>query len=236
MNKLLAFQGNPEIKKKYLERLEMHHANDEIVKGGHWNNGKGCAVGCTLNGHNIHDYENKLGIPIELAYLEDNIFQGLENDIYKDFPIRFLSSININSNLEMIFYKFIYWMLIDKDYGIIQFENSKESIHIIKNIANLFDRKINRENIEKEEWVNAYNLSYGTNTSDSIYSASNCAASVCIPSYCCTAVDYATKAFSTNSPGADAKDYSAVPILMDASHKIRSKQADKLIELFKECH
>jgi hypothetical protein len=45
---LIAFHNDQKIKDKYLARVEAHRKADEIIKGKYWENGKGCAVGCTL--------------------------------------------------------------------------------------------------------------------------------------------------------------------------------------------
>lgn len=51
--KILAFFGDPKIKAKYLRRVKAHYKADEIIKGTYWENGKGCAVGCTIEGSDL---------------------------------------------------------------------------------------------------------------------------------------------------------------------------------------
>lgn len=87
MSALIAFHNNPAIKAKLLSDLEEHARLDRIVHGRYWQNGKGCAVGCTLHSMGVKDgqtsdhslYETKLGIPQVIARLEDRIFEGLGN-------------------------------------------------------------------------------------------------------------------------------------------------------------
>src|SRR5258708_19837426 len=149
---LQAFHNDPDIKKKYIDRLELHYAQDEIIKGIYWEKVKGCAVGCTIHDSNHKNYEEELGISRILAILEDNIFEELPNDIAKEFPLRFLKCIELLPDTSLVFYKFINWLLIDKNYGVIKFAKSENSINSIKNISNLFQRKINGENIEYKAW------------------------------------------------------------------------------------
>lgn len=73
-----AFLDNPKIKTKYVKRVREHYKADEIVQGYYWENGKGCAVGCTIEGNQHNRYETELGIPSELAYLEDALFEELK--------------------------------------------------------------------------------------------------------------------------------------------------------------
>ena len=63
-----AFHNNPAIKEKYLARVRAHAAADEIIKGQYWQNGRGCAVGCTIHSSSHKAYEDELGIPRFLIY------------------------------------------------------------------------------------------------------------------------------------------------------------------------
>ena len=116
---LIAFHGDEKIKEKYLNRLKKHYKLDEIIQGTGWENGKGCAVGCTLEKYEHSAYEQELGIPEELARLEDRIFEGLPNDKAKDFPLDFLSAINTGADLSKVAIKFKIWLLIDEKSGVI---------------------------------------------------------------------------------------------------------------------
>ncbi len=87
-----AFNNDQKIKEFYLSRIREHYKADEIIKGAYWENGKGCAVGCTIHSSNHEDYEKIFGIPISLARLEDSIFERLENSLAKEWPLKFLES------------------------------------------------------------------------------------------------------------------------------------------------
>lgn len=100
-----SFHNNPTIKAKYLERITAHEKADEIVKGIYWEEGKGCAVGCTVeksDGTQHSSFETELGLPEWLARLEDTIFEGLPNEEAKTFPRRFLEAINVGSDLTAV--------------------------------------------------------------------------------------------------------------------------------------
>ena len=89
------FHGDKKIKAKYLKRLKAHAKADEIIQGTGWRNGKGCAVGCTLENYEHKQYEVELGIPEWLAYLEDKIFEGLQKEDAMKFPVQFLSAVPV---------------------------------------------------------------------------------------------------------------------------------------------
>lgn len=97
-----AFLDSKEVQEKYLNRIRKHAKADEFAKGIYWENGKGCAVGCTVHSSDHSDYETELGIPKWVAKLEDRIFEGLPNARAKLWPVEFLESVNIGSDLNKI--------------------------------------------------------------------------------------------------------------------------------------
>ena len=116
MTELTAFHGKPEIKQKYLARLEEHHRLDHIVQGVRFEkNGetRGCAIGCTLDKYDHQAYETELGIPIWLALLEDCIFEGLPAKVAPQFAVDFLTSIQPRANLEPVRHRFCVFLMKD---------------------------------------------------------------------------------------------------------------------------
>jgi hypothetical protein len=110
---MLAFHNDPAIKEKYLNRVRLHEAQDEIIHGKYWERGKGCAVGCTVHSSSHKAFETELGIPIMLARLEDRLFEGMANGNSKQFPARFLNAITPGSDLSRVGWQFLYWLLTE---------------------------------------------------------------------------------------------------------------------------
>lgn len=108
---MIAYHGDESIKLNILGQLARHRAADEIVKGKYWENGKGCAVGCTLHSANHADYEARFGIPRMLARLEDCIFEGLPNGDAKAWPERFMSAVKPGADLSRVGWQFLHWLL-----------------------------------------------------------------------------------------------------------------------------
>ena len=106
-----AFHNDEKIKKKYLGRVAAHRKADELVQGATGQNGKGCAVWCTLNEYNHKAYETELGIPEWLARLEDTIFEGLPVKRAMKWPEEFLRAIKPGSNLETVKAQFMIFIL-----------------------------------------------------------------------------------------------------------------------------
>lgn len=110
---LIAYHGKPEIKAQYLTRVQAHAAADEIIHGKYWENGKGCAVGCTVHSSSHAAFETELGIPRMLARLEDTLFEGQRNGDAKTFPVRFLAAIHPGADLSRVSWKFLHWILTE---------------------------------------------------------------------------------------------------------------------------
>ena len=113
MTNLIAYHNDPDIKADILAQLNAHAAADEIVKGQYWEDGKGCAVGCTIHGDDHMEYEARFGIPMMLARLEDCIFEGMPNKEAKLWPMQFMDAIQPGSDLSLVGWKFLHWLITD---------------------------------------------------------------------------------------------------------------------------
>lgn len=165
-----AFHGDPKIKEEYLTRVRAHAAADEIVKGRFWENGKGCAVGCTIHGSKHSDYEILLGIPVELAYLEDSLFESISTIKAKKWPELFLQSIAVGADLSLVYSKFAVSVLGDKKRGCLLFANIERTRSAIHTVIALHQKKMAGEIISPETWdaaADAAKSSYTLSSSDS---------------------------------------------------------------------
>src|SRR5271168_4065880 len=108
---MIAYHGDVAVKEKYITRVMNHRLADELIHGVGWEDGKGCAVGCTLEAYDHVRYETELGVPQMLARLEDAIFEGLENGDAKLWPERFLSAIRPGTDLSLVGWKFLAWLV-----------------------------------------------------------------------------------------------------------------------------
>ena len=160
-----AFHNDPSIKGKYITRLNEHYKADEIVKGQYWENGKGCAVGCTIHS-NIHNkYESELGIPEDIAHLQDTIFESLPNELAKQFPLQFLSAIKVGADLKNVRNLFAIWMLTGKKYGVIKYAKDKK---VIQDVADALAKNLVTP-ASTEEWLKLMDNATATVYSDSKY-------------------------------------------------------------------
>ena len=150
-----AFHGDPKVKEKYLGRVKDHREADEIVKGQYWGDGKGCAVGCTIHGDDHLAYETELGIPAQLAHLQDWMFEHLPSEEAKDFPVDFLESIPVGADLKPVLNRFLHWLLVDPEDGIVQHaqdEGAERVKEAILAVAALHSRVIKGEEVPNVQW------------------------------------------------------------------------------------
>ncbi len=119
-----SYHNDQKVKDKYVLRMQKHIEMDELVQGTGWDifNAQGCAVGCTLNSYDHDAYETELGLPVWLAYLEDNLHEGVSQEYAKTFALNFLQAIPLglsDSDFNKINAKFL--ILLIKD-NLIQIE------------------------------------------------------------------------------------------------------------------
>jgi len=220
MNDLLSFHNNAEIKQEYLNRVKAHQAADEIIKGVYWENGKGCAVGCTIHGDNHAAYETELGIPRIIARLEDKIFEGLDNGEAKNFPLEFLEVIPVGVNLNNVWKKFFVWLLINKSDGVLRHVKTDSGREIIIRVAQLMERS-QWEVVPVKEWQEL------RSAADAAADAAAAAADAADAADAAAAADADAAAYAA----ADAADADAAAAARSARPQHYLKMKNKLLEL-----
>ena len=157
---MLAFLNDPAVKRTYLARVKAHAKADEIRHGYYWEHGKGCAVGCTIHGSDHSKYETELGIPRILAKLEDVLFERMNNGHAKEFPLQFLSAIQVGADLSNVWNQYAQWMLLDPEYGVIRFAKNENTKEAIERVGKMYGLAVEGKNPTKQEWNAAYDAAY----------------------------------------------------------------------------
>ena len=236
MQTLLSFHGKQEIKDYYVARVQAHYMADEIIQGVYWQEGKGCAVGCTIHGDDHGDYEGVLGIPRILARLEDRLFEGMTNSDAKEFPLAFIQAVPVGVDLTPVWKNFLVWMLVDPETGVIKHANNDEGKKAISDVAALIKRSL-LEEITPDQYseVRAAADAAAYAADAAAYAADAAAYAADAAAYAADAAAYAADAAAYAAYAADAADAAAAYAAAAAAKKNRYKQmADKLIELLKE--
>ncbi len=198
---LRAFHGDPKIKKHYLDRVKMHAKADEIVHGQYWQDGKGCAVGCTIHSSNHAAYEKEMGIPRTLARLEDGIFESLANGDSKKWPVQFLSAIKPGADLGMVWPQFAVWLLTDKEWGAIKYARTDSQRKAIQDVADAYQRVIDRKD-SIEDWFKLRAAAYAAAAAAAYDAVAADAAADAAAAYAAAAAAAAAAAYDADARGA----------------------------------
>lgn len=216
-----AFLNDIKVKDKYTSRVLAHFEADEIIKGKYWENGKGCAIGCTIHDSNHARYETELGIPQWLAKLEDKIFESLPDEHAKHWPSKFLNVIHVGADLERI--------------------KAPLLIFILKSTLDKFDHKKNPAVLKAVENIIAFYERGDASAEDfrqaqaSAYAAAHAYSAAAAAAYAAADAAYSAAA------AADAAYAAADAAYTDAAHASAARQdaymklADELLRLMAQC-
>ncbi len=123
-----AFHNDPAIKQMYLDRIAAHRSADELIKGTGWEDGKGCAIGCTFHSYSHEAMEREWDVPQMLAHLEDAIFEGLPNGDSQAWPEQFTNAIPVGSDQSTTGWKFLHWLLTDSGIEGFNHESVRDAV------------------------------------------------------------------------------------------------------------
>lgn len=225
---LRAFHGKAKIKEKYLRRVRRHQRADEIIHGIYWDDGKGCAVGCTIHSSDHFGYESQLGIPLLIAHLEDKIFEGLDNSTAKGFPFRFLEAIPVGADLSLVAPKFFLWALTSETLNIVAGADG-QGHNTVAVATRFWQRVVAGGDVSENEWRNLENAVWGGSTGIHLAHKNAFAAKVAgwtaasahyyfnVANFVAAVVDAACAAYDRRTDAARAACYASL--------------ADKLLEL-----
>ena len=100
-------------------------------------------------------FEEKFGIPKELANLGCSIFDGLPNEMATEWLLKFLAAIPVGveiNELRKAWNHFAIYILIDPNDGVTRFNDSQT----IKDVVALHQRVIDGDTPSREEWAAAF--------------------------------------------------------------------------------
>ena len=149
---MLAFHNDPAIKAKYEKQVQEHREADAIIKGQYWSEGRGCAVGGTIHGSDHNKYETALGIPRQLAHIEDDLFEAMPLENAIEWPGKFLAAIPVGSDLSLVGKRWLAWVIRD----LLNIPELAAGVAAaVRRMADLMDRSIAGDEPSETEWSEA---------------------------------------------------------------------------------
>lgn len=102
----LTFDGDPVLKDRYLDRLRRHIDAGDFRFAPAWEDGKGSALGCTIEAGDIDVYAEQLGVPAALAMVLDSLVNSQPpGPMFRhatDFALRWLTMLPVGVDLSPI--------------------------------------------------------------------------------------------------------------------------------------
>jgi uncharacterized protein YdbL (DUF1318 family) len=141
-----AYHNDPALKERVMAKIAAHREADRIAKGAYVRRSNGkkkhCAVGCLLedsNGGHMR-YESEFGIPVQLAWLEDGIFESLPDEHAISWPERFMGAISVGADLGNVWPQMAIWLMVDKEWGIAHTTDDAEIQALCHRVADGYQR------------------------------------------------------------------------------------------------
>ena len=156
-----AFINTEVTKPELLASLAAHRIAEGFEKGKstYFEDGKGCAVGCTLHDfapgqESDHPlYERLFGIPEALAWLEDSVFEGLSVEQGSAWPERFVGAIEPGADLTKVADRWLLWLLSDNS-GTSPLAQWRDEPWM-RSVADLYRRRLAGDEPGADEWTAA---------------------------------------------------------------------------------
>jgi hypothetical protein len=137
---MLSFFGEQGLKDAVVARVKEHQRLDQIVQRIYWDGSKGCAIGCVLHSDDHMAFERQLGLPVFLAYMDEHIFESLPAHEATQWPLRFIEAVPVGVDLDLVFPRFMYWLLTDS-LGVRAYANV-ETAKILDTLARMYSLRI----------------------------------------------------------------------------------------------
>ena len=166
---MLAFVDTIHTKPSAVALATWHQEQDSYLQGRYgeatsegW---KGCMVGCLAEGKNHSKFPELFGIDTGIAHLSDKFFENITD--YKSWPVKLISSVKEGIDTTNAWYRFMHWMLMDNQHGVVKVKDSPE----IRAVGKLFERAIAGDMSTAQQWRDASNAA-----ADAAYAAAAAAA------------------------------------------------------------
>jgi len=137
-----AFAGSHEIKRDLISRVRSYKATETLTDHVPWEDLKEPSGRLRVGAYKWSNYPAELGIPDNLAYIQECLFEGMPFNQSMELPERFLSSIPVGADLSLAWSRFAVWL----------FEVELERYATSKPVAALYSRRIAGDEPSDDDW------------------------------------------------------------------------------------
>jgi hypothetical protein len=141
-----AYHNDPALKERVMAKIAAHREAHRIAKGAYVDRSSGkkkhCAVGCLLEdpsgGH--MRYESEFGIPVQLAWLKEDMFESLPDEHAIAWSERFMGAIEVGVELSNVWPQMAIWLMVDEQWGVVNTIDNAEVQAICCRVADGYQR------------------------------------------------------------------------------------------------
>lgn len=124
---------------KFIEAMQQHIDAEKLLQGATGKNGKGCFIYCSAGEYNHELMAKKIQWPLQLVYISEAIFEGLDVAGSQTFAVDILKAAKPNADLSLVHWKFLHWMIKDtlkKHSTPTTRKGCSKSLAVIRDLAN----------------------------------------------------------------------------------------------------
>lgn len=157
---MLAFNNQTAIKQKYVSRALLHQQNGDYMQDyGYWKNGKGSALGCLAEDATqpASILLEEANLPEALTYLMEQLFEKLPHEEYQRWAHRFISGIEVGTELAHVANRFVVWILSQEIAKRFEVSDYPEITGLGIQLTALYLRQIKGPACPDREWTDMMN-------------------------------------------------------------------------------
>lgn len=154
---LSAFQNNATTKTFFIQRLQSHLEQDQVIRElASWDGTQGSPTGCTAHG-DLKQYQQLTGIPAGLGWLHDWMFTYEGHSPEEALALSWLKAIEPGQDLGQVEIRFVLWMFDAAKFGVLNLAKqslgkiSAEVVAVLETTAYLYRQSLERE-VPADQW------------------------------------------------------------------------------------
>ena len=146
-----AWHNSKKTKQHYLAIAKRHEKKGDFAQGLYWGStsGKGVNLSCWCDepGQGYPALAAAMGLPPELLHFAEGLFEALPEDRFAAWPARFVSAIRPGADLRHTWCKFLHWVMVGEEWGLVRFMETPETVAAVNAMAHLYEKASRGEGV-----------------------------------------------------------------------------------------